>query len=51
MKFFYTKQGNCAVVDGISDIGRWEELVESMKLMRIDKEQEDLWKITCGILN
>ena len=50
--FWYTKQGNSVQVAGISDKNRYDELAESLKLMRIDENmQPDLWKLTSGILN
>ncbi|ETO25957.1 hypothetical protein RFI_11180 [Reticulomyxa filosa] len=49
--FWYTKQGGADEIVGVSDKERYEELAESMKLMRIDSEMMGLWAITAGVLN
>ncbi|ETO11692.1 hypothetical protein RFI_25684, partial [Reticulomyxa filosa] len=49
--FWYTKQGGADEIVGMSDRERFEELVESMKMMRIDSEMTGLWAIAAGILN
>ncbi|ETO31547.1 hypothetical protein RFI_05577 [Reticulomyxa filosa] len=49
--FWYTKQGNADEIAGVSDKERYDELAESMKLMRIDSEMMGLWAITAGVLN
>ena len=50
--FYYTKQGGCTEVPGISDLSRYEEFSESLTLMRIDPDlQDSLWKLTMGIFH
>jgi len=50
--FYYANQGGATEVPGINDISRYEELSESLRLMRIDEGiQADLWAITMGIFN
>merc|ERR1712190_717710 len=50
--FYYANQGGATEVPGINDVSRYEELSESLGLMRIDEGiQVDLWSITMGIFN
>merc|ERR1712130_360362 len=51
-QFYYANQGGATEVPGINDVSRYEELAESLGLMRIDDViQQDLWSITMGIFN
>merc|ERR1719499_2092312 len=46
------KQGGAAEVPGISDIGRFEELAQSLGVMRIEgEEQESIWRMVIAILH
>jgi len=52
MDFHYTKQGGATEVPGISDELRFEELAQSLGVMRIEgEEQESIWRIVIGILH
>ena len=50
--FWYTQHGNANPVPGISDKDNFDELIQSLELMGIDKEiQYNLWRLISGILN
>lgn len=50
--FWYSKQGGCTSVPGINDVENFNELTESLSLMRIeDDQQPDLWRLVGGILH
>jgi len=52
MDFWYTQQGGCSTVDGISDIARFEELEAALNYMHFDEVfQENMWKTLMGILH
>jgi len=50
--FFYTNQGKCTTVPGISDKARFEELQSSLKIMRVNEnDQVLLWQLVGAILH
>jgi len=50
--FFYTKQGRCTTVPGISDKARFDELESSLKIMRVNEnDQVLLWQLIGALLH
>lgn len=50
--FYYTKQGKCTTVPGISDKARFDELQSSLKIMRVNEnDQVLLWRLVGALLH